>query len=57
MAYGDFKDLSRTTAAYYVIRHLMLLKIKTITDISADLLQWFMEFFDKKFSGSCVTNN
>ena len=33
---------------YYVIKHLILLKIKNMMDINADLLQWFINFLDKK---------
>ena len=38
MAYGDFKDLNRRTAAvkYYMIKHLMLLKIQNMIDINVD---------------------
>ena len=36
MAYGDFKDFPRrTTADYYVIKHLVLLKIQNMMDIKA----------------------
>ena len=46
MAYGDFKDLNGRTAAvkYYVIKHLMLLKIQNMIDINVDLVQWSINF-------------
>ena len=47
MAYGDFKDLPRRTASnimYYIIKHLILLKIQNMMDINLDLLQWFISF-------------
>ena len=33
---------------YYVIKHLILLKIQNMMDINADWLQWFMTFLIKK---------
>ena len=41
MAYGDFKDLARRTAADKMlsVKHLILLKIQNIMDINAELLQ------------------
>ena len=49
MAYGDFKDLNRRTAAAkdYVIKHLIL-KIQNMVDINVDLLQWSTSFLIKK---------
>ena len=29
---------------YYAIKHLMLLKIRNMMDINAELLQWFVKF-------------
>ena len=51
MAYGDFKDLNRRTAAnkVYVIKHLVLLKIRNMMDINVDLRQWSINFLIKKF--------
>ena len=41
MAYGDFKELPRRTASdkYYMIKHLMLLKIQNILDIKEVFLR------------------
>ena len=43
---------------YYVIKHLILLKIQNMMDINVDLLQASMvyKFFDKKTSGSGIKN-
>ena len=51
MTDSDFKDLPKRTAANkcYVIKHLILLKIQNMTDINADLLQWFTNFLMKNF--------
>ena len=42
MASGDFKDLTRRTAAvkYCMIKHLILLKIRNMMDINVSLLEW-----------------
>ena len=50
MAYGDFKDLARRTAADKMlsVKHLILLKIQNIMDINAELLQQFINFLIKK---------
>ena len=32
---------------YYLIKHLILLKIQNMMDINADLLQWFIDFLIK----------
>ena len=34
----------------------MSLKIQNMIDIKVELLQWFITFFDKKSSGSCIKN-
>ena len=34
----------------------MSLKIQNMIDIKVELLQWFITFFDKKCSGSCIKN-
>ena len=49
MAYGDFKDLNRQTAADKVLRykHLILLKILNMMVINVDLLQWSITFLIK----------
>ena len=53
MAYGDFKDLTRRIASdnNSMIKHLMLLKIRDMIDVNADLLQWFINSLIKKSSG------
>ena len=51
-AYGDFKDLTRRTQLlikYYMIKHLILLKIHNSMHINVDLLQWFINFLIKKY--------
>ena len=52
MAYGDFKDLPRRTAANKVLRdlilHLILLKIQNMIDIKEDWLLWFINFLIKR---------
>ena len=51
MAYGDFKDLNRIEQLmikYYMIKHLILLKIQNMMDNNVDLLQWSINFFDEK---------
>ena len=49
MAYGDFKDLNRKTAADKVLHDgaLMLLKIQNMMDINVDLLKWSKNFLIK----------
>ena len=47
MTYGDFNYFSRRTVSdkfFYVIKHLILLKIKNMMDIREGLLQCFTEF-------------
>ena len=39
-----------------MIKHLILPKIKNMMDIYTDLLQWFINFFIKKTSGSGIKN-
>ena len=50
MAYGDFRNLPRITASdkVLVIKYLILLKIQNMTDINADLIQWFINFSIKR---------
>ena len=43
MAYEDFKDLNRRTTA-----GKMLIKIRNMTDINMDLLQWFIIYLIEK---------
>ena len=47
MAYGDFRDLNRRTSADKVLKHLILLKIQNLMDMSVDLLQWSKNFLIK----------
>ena len=47
MAYGDFRDLNRRTSADKVLKHLILLKIQNMMDMSVDLLQWSKNFLIK----------
>ena len=39
---------------YYLMKHLILLKIKNTIDVNVDLLQWLTFFFDKKTSGGAI---
>ena len=57
MAYGDFKDLKKRTAADKVLRvkHLILLKIPNMMDVKEGWLLWFINFLRKKTKGSGVT--
>ena len=57
MAYGDFKNLSRRKLLikYYVIKHLILLKIQKMMDINVVLHQWSINFLIKKTSGGGAT--
>ena len=41
---------------HYVIKHLILLKIRNIMDIEEGLLQWVYKFFNKKTSGNSIKN-
>ena len=41
---------------YCVIKHLILLKIQNMMVVEGVLLQWFINFFDKKTSGGAVKN-
>ena len=49
IAYGNFKDLTRRTASYNIMRvkHLILLKIQNMMDIKEVLLLWFVHFLIK----------
>ena len=50
IAYGNFKFLleEQLLIKYCMIRHLILLKIRTIMNINVDLLQWIINFMIKK---------
>ena len=50
MAYGDFKDLNRRTAADKVLRDkaFYIAKNSKYEDINVDLIQWFINFLKKK---------
>ena len=39
-----------------MIKHLMLLKIRNLIDVNADLLQWFINSLIKKSSGRDIKN-
>ena len=61
MAYGDFLGIcqeEQLLIKYYVIKHLILLKIQNTMDINMDLLQWFglasvvYKLFDKSSDGA-----
>ena len=41
---------------YYVINHLILLKIQNMMDINVNLLRWSINLFIKKTSGSAIEN-
>ena len=58
MAYGDFKDLieEHLLIKYYVIKHLILLKIQKYDGYQHDLALIVYKFFDKKISGSSIKN-
>ena len=58
MAYGDFKDLNRRTAADKVLRDkaFNIAKDPNYMDINVDLHQWFINFLIKKTAGSGVKN-
>ena len=52
MAYGDFKDLIRRTAPdikYFMIKHLISLKIQNMIDVNVDFLKWSIIFLIKKY--------
>ena len=47
MADGDFKDFPRRAIAaikYYVIKHLLLLKIPNMMNINGECLHWSITF-------------
>ena len=56
MSYGDFKDLPRRAALinYYVIKHLILIRIQNTMDINVDCLQSYFTNLDKKSATSDV---
>ena len=48
MGYGDFKDLEeQLLIRYYMMKHLILLKVENRMDINMELLQWFIIFLIK----------
>ena len=51
IAYGDFKDLNKKTAADKVLRDkaINIAKNKNVIDINMDYLQWFINFSIKIF--------
>ena len=49
MGYGDFKDLEeQLLIRYYMMKHLILLKVENRMDINIELLQWFIIFLVKR---------
>ena len=50
MVYGDFRELPKEQLLinYYVLKDLISLKTQIMTDINADLLQWFIQFLIKR---------
>ena len=46
--------LKQLLIEYYVVKHLILLKIQNMMDIIEDLLQWYIHFLYKKSCGSGV---
>ena len=58
MAYGNFKYLTeeQLLIKYWVIKHLILLKIRTMLDINVTFASMAHNFFDKKTCGSGIKN-
>ena len=58
MASGDFENLTKRIALIKscVIKHLILLKVRIMRDINADLLQWPINLLMKKSYGSGIKN-
>ena len=58
LANGDFKNLTRRTAADKILRGkaFKLLKIRNIMDINVNSLQWSINFLIKKNLGGRVKN-
>ena len=59
MACGDFKDLTRRTAADKVVlwdKVFSMLKIKNMMDVNVCRLQWFINILIKKNPGGEVKN-
>ena len=50
MAYGDFKDLTRTAPSDKRLhdKAFNIAKIQNMMDVNVDLLQWFINFLIKK---------
>ena len=42
---------------YYVIKHLILLKVQNMKDVKLDLLLWFIFFFDENSSCAVTCTN
>ena len=59
MACGDFKDLQeeQLQIKFKEIKHLILLKIQTMTGIKEVLFLLFINFFDKKTRDTGVNND
>ena len=58
MASGDFENLTKRIALIKscVIKHLILLKVRIMRDVNADLLQWPINLLMKKSCGSGIIN-
>ena len=58
MASGDFENLTKRIALIKscMIKHLILLKVRIMRDINADLLQWPINLLMKKSCGSGIKN-
>ena len=56
MTHRDFEGFLKRTALikYYVIKHLILLKIQRIINMNLNLLQWFKLFDEKSFGGAAT---
>ena len=51
MVYGDFKDLTRSTASDEILRDkaFNIAKMQNMMDIKEVLLQWFINYLIKNF--------
>ena len=58
MASGDFENLTKRIALIKscVIKHLILLKVRIMRDINADLLQWPIKLLMNNSCGSGIKN-
>ena len=58
MVYTDFKDKieDQLQIKYWAIKHLILIKIRSMMDINMELLQWSIIYLIKKTSGGAIKN-